>query len=164
MGLLLPGYMPRGVVAITTGLDNTVSVDSTETVVFQLPFTAAPKRIYKVSLRVGRADVDGVGDNAGDTLRYAKNSLAVRCRWASGSTVTTSGTSLGDYRVTVFDDDSTTATGVSAHWFLLDPPAGQLTVGVSIWAGRNAATYGNVRILADGHAHFAVEDVGPYSA
>ncbi|MEU0344248.1 hypothetical protein ABZ092_36240 [Streptomyces bobili] len=161
MGLLSPGHAPRGVVAITTSLSDTAYVTEAETVLYTLPFRAAPKRIYRVSFRVGRADTNGTGDNA--TLRYAKSSMVARCRWASGSSVTTSGTSLGDYRVTVFDDDSSTATGVDASYILLNPPAGQLTVGIFGYAGRAAATYGQVRFIADGNAFLMVEDIGPYS-
>ncbi|ATI18724.1 hypothetical protein SEA_DAUDAU_23 [Streptomyces phage Daudau] len=167
MGLLSPGYGPHGVVAITTGLADTAYVGNTETMVYQLPFIAAPKRIYKVCFRIGRADTDGTGDNADTLIRYAKQSLAARCRWASGSSVTTSGTSLGDYRVTVYDDDSNTASGMDASWYLVNPPSGQLTVGIAIWAAWSPATgtggHGQVRCLADGNAHFVVEDVGPYS-
>ncbi|AFU62076.1 hypothetical protein D854_gp66 [Streptomyces phage R4] len=163
MGLLSADHMPRGVVALTTGLDDTPYISESETMVYQLPFTAAPKRIYKVTLRVGRADTNGTGDQAGDVNRYGKNSLVTRCRWASGSTVTTSGAGVGDYRVTVFDDDSTSATGVCATWFIVNPPAGQTAVGIAIYAGRTAATYGQVRYIADGGAVLVVEDVGPYS-
>lgn len=160
MGLLTPGHMPRGVVAITTDLSDTGYVGDTETMVYQLPFTAAPKRIYKVCFRVGRADTYNQGDT---TTRPAKNSMALRCRWAEGSSVTTGGTPLGDYRVSVFNDSSDTATGIDASFYLVNPPAGQKAVGISIWAARASASYGTVRCLADGHAHLVVEDVGPYS-
>ncbi|MFF7800259.1 DUF7298 domain-containing protein [Streptomyces olivaceus] len=162
MGLLLPGYMPRGIVAIVTDLADTDHVGDTETMVYQLPFTAAPNRIYRVLFRVGRADVDNTG-GADSNNRPAKNSLLVKCRWASGSTVTASGASAGDYRVTVFNDVSDTATGIDTHFFLLNPPAGRSAVGITIRAGRSSSTYGRVRCLADGGAHLAVEDVGPYS-
>jgi hypothetical protein len=46
---------------------------------------------------------------------------------------------------------------------LLNPPSGQLAVGISIRAARAAATYGQVRFLTGPNAHLAVEDVGPYS-
>ncbi|AXQ61080.1 hypothetical protein SEA_HANK144_24 [Streptomyces phage Hank144] len=168
VGLLLPGYMPRGVVAITTDLADTAYVGNTEVIVYQLPFVAAPKRIYKVQFRVGRADTDSGGDNTNSAIRYAKQSLVARCRWASASTVTTSNPHIGEVRVTTFDDDSSTATGIDAHWFLLNPPAGQSAVGIGIWAARSPATgtgtiFGQVRCLADGNAHLAIEDVGPYS-
>ncbi|MDX3405162.1 hypothetical protein PV708_02780 [Streptomyces sp. ME02-6977A] len=160
MGLLLPGYMPRGVVAITTDLNDTAYVGDTETVVYQLPFTAAPKRIYRVHFRVGRADTYSQGDSS---TRPAKSSMQVKCRWAAGSTVTTSGALIGDYRVSVFNDSSDTATGVDASFYLVNPPSGQLAVGISIYANRASATYGTVRCLADTNAHLVVEDVGPYS-
>ncbi|WP_406192333.1 hypothetical protein OH733_05475 [Streptomyces griseus] len=160
MGLLSPGYAPRGVVALLMDLPDSPAVENTETMVYELPFRSAPKRIYRVNIRLGRADTNSTGDAAAHS---AKNSLVMRCRWAAGSTVTTSSTSLGDYRVTVFDDDSNTSTGVSTDFYLINPPAGQLTVGISIRAARVAATYGNVRVIADGHAHLAVEDVGPFS-
>ena len=166
MGLLSPGYGPHGVVAITTDLTSMGDADyvgDTETMVYQLPFIAAPKRIYRVQIRAGRADAHTEGDQEGEIIRYAKNSMVTRCRWASGPTVTTSGTSLGDYRVSVFDDNSTVSTGLHSSWILINPPAGQLTVGISIFAGRAAATYGTVRILTDGGAYLLVEDIGPYS-
>ncbi|WP_438470797.1 DUF7298 domain-containing protein [Streptomyces asiaticus] len=161
MGLLTPGYAPHGVVAITTGLSDTAYVGDTETVVYQLPFIAAPRRIYKVLLRVGMADVDSSGDDT--ARRYAKNAANVTCRWAAGPAVTANSASLGNYRVTCFDDDSLTATGVDATFYLVDPPFGQATVGVTIKAARPAATYGQVRFLTGANAHLAIEDVGPYS-
>ncbi|MER6231732.1 hypothetical protein ABT169_21655 [Streptomyces sp. NPDC001616] len=147
-------------VALTTDLDDSAYAGDAETIVYQLQFRAAPKRIYKVTLRVGRADGTEVGDA---TARGAKNSVVSRCRWASGATVTTSNPHLGDYRVPVFANDSSTSMGVHSSWYLLDPPAGTTTVGISIYAGRAAATYGQVRIIADGNAILVIEDVGPYS-
>ncbi|MFE9924259.1 hypothetical protein ACFYQA_22555 [Streptomyces sp. NPDC005774] len=164
MGLLLPGYMPRGVVGIITELDTTAYVGDTETVVYRLPFIAAPKRIYKVHFQAYSVDADGVGDNANDAIRYAKSGAIIRCRWASGSTVTISGTNIGAQRVPAFDDDSSTSLGADCTSYLLNPPAGQVTVGISIRASRAAATYGQVRFLTNAGSHLAVEDVGPYSA
>ncbi|MBQ0949253.1 MULTISPECIES: hypothetical protein [unclassified Streptomyces] len=163
MGLLLPGYMPRGVVAIMTNLGTTDYIGDTETMVFRLPFQAAPKRIYRVHLVAYSADTDGTGDNTNANIRYAKNSMIIRGRWASGSTVSTSGTAFGEYRVAVFDDDSSTSSGADVAFYLVNPPAGQLTVGVSIATARAAATYGQVRFLAGAMSALVVEDVGPYS-
>lgn len=163
MGLLLPGYMPRGVVAITTGLGDSGLVGDTETVVYQLPFVAAPKRIYKVCFRAGMADTNGTGDNANANIRYAKNGATLQCRWAAGPSVSTSGAVLGVYRVTVFDDDSNTATGADCHFYLVNPPAGQVAVGITLRASRASATYGQVQLYTSGSGHFAVEDVGPFS-
>ncbi|MFG2923875.1 hypothetical protein ACGFYA_20495 [Streptomyces sp. NPDC048305] len=164
MGLLSPGYMPRGVVALLNNLDETAYVGSTETMVYQLPFVAAPKRIYKVHLQAYSVDTDGVGDNASTNIRYAKTSMIMRFRWAAGSTVTTSGTVLGAHRVSVFDDDSTTSSSADCAFYLVNPPAGQLAVGVSIWSARTPdTTYGKVRFLTSTGSHLAVEDVGPFS-
>lgn len=164
MGLLLPGYAPHGVVALTNNLAETAYVGNTETMVYQLPFIAAPKRIYRMHLQVYAVDTDGAGDNANSAIRYAKNSMIIRGRWASGSTVSTSGTIIGNHRVTVYDDDSTTSSGADCTFYLLNPPAGQLTVGISIWAARTPdTTYGKVRFLVNTGSHLSVEDVGPYS-
>ncbi|MGM9381122.1 DUF7298 domain-containing protein [Streptomyces antibioticus] len=163
MALLLPGYQPHGIVAITKNLDTTAYVGDTETMVYQLPFIAAPKRIYRVHLQVYAIDTDGTGDNTNANIRYAKNSMIIKCRWASGSTVTTSGSTTGEHRVTVYDDDSTTASGADVAFYLCNPPAGQLTAGISIATARASATYGQVRILPGSYSYFAVEDVGPFS-
>ncbi|WP_436739919.1 DUF7298 domain-containing protein [Streptomyces sp. BBFR102] len=164
MGLLSADHLPRGVVALMNDLDSTEYVGNTETMVYQLPFRAAPKRIYKVHLQAYSADTDGVGDNANTNIRYAKSSLLIRVRWAAGTTVTTSGTVIGAHRVSVFDDDSTTATSADCSFYLINPPAGQLTVGLSIWAARTPdTTYGKVRFLTSAGSHLAVEDVGPFS-
>ncbi|WAB08727.1 hypothetical protein SEA_ANDRIS_23 [Streptomyces phage Andris] len=163
MGLLDASHMPRGIVAITQNLATTAQIGDTETMVYQLPFKAAPKRIYRVHLQAYAADTDGVGDNTNANIRYAKNSMVLRGRWATGTTVTTAGTAFGEGRATVFDDDSATAGGIDINWYLLNPPSGQLTVGVAIYVARAAATYGTVRILPGSFSFFAVEDVGPYS-
>lgn len=163
MGLLSADHMPRGVVAITTDLASTAYVGDTETMVYTLPFTAAPKRIYRVHLQVYSVDTDGVGDNTNSNVRYAKSGAAIRCRWASGSTVTTSSTILGAHRVTVFDDDSSTSSGADCTYYLLNPPRGQATVGISLATARPAASYGQVRFLTGTGNHFAIEDVGPYA-
>ncbi|MFJ6680596.1 DUF7298 domain-containing protein [Streptomyces werraensis] len=163
MGLLSADHMPRGVVAIMKDLGTTAYVGDTETVVYQLGFTAAPKRIYRVHLQAYVVDVDGVGDNTNSNIRYAKNSALVRCRWASGSTVTASSTVIGATRVTVFDDDSSTSSGVDASYYLVNPPRGLVTVGISLLAGRTAATYGSVRFLSSASDSLVIEDVGPYS-
>jgi|SRR5690606_1875434 len=157
--------MPRGVVALTTNLDsmgNDAYVD-TETVVYTLSFTAAPKRFYKVHFQVYSVDSDGTGDNANNDIRYAKSSAAIRCRWASGSTVTTSSSILGAHRVTVFDDDSSTASGADISYFLINPPRGLTTVGITLAAARTPATYGKVRFLTSTGNHLSIEDVGPFS-
>lgn len=163
MGLLSADHMPRGVVAITTDLASTDYVGDTETMVYQLPFTAAPKRIYRVHLQVYSVDTDGTGDNTNSNIRYAKSAAAIRCRWASGPIVTTSGTILGAHRVTVYDDDSSTSSGADCTFYLLNPPRGQLTVGISLATARAAATYGQIRFLASSGNHLAIEDVGPYA-
>lgn len=164
MGLLDASHMPRGIVALTTGLATTASVGDTETVIYQLPFVAAPKRIYRVHFQVYAVDTDGVGDNVNAAIRYAKSSAIIRCRWAAGSSVSASGTVIGEHRVTVYDDDSTTASGADVCFYLVNPPSGQLTAGITLCTARAAATYGAVRILPGVLSCFAVEDVGPYSA
>lgn len=164
MGLLTPGYGPHGVVAITTGLADSGLVGDTETVVYKLTFTAAPKRIYRINFRAMMADTDSTGDQTNTIIRYAKNGATIGCRWATGSTVTTSGTPLGYIRATVFDDDSVTAMGAELTCYLVNPPRGQLTVGITLKTARAAATYGQVQLYQSGVGHLAIEDVGPYSA
>ncbi|MFF8845492.1 hypothetical protein ACF08N_22660 [Streptomyces sp. NPDC015127] len=155
--------MPRGVVAITTTLDNSAVVGDTETVVYTLSFTAAPKRIYKVCFRAAVVDTNGTGDNTNSAIRYAKNAADIRCRWAVGSSVTATSNNLGLMRATVFDDDSITAMGVDASYYLLNPPRGQITVGITLKAARASATYGQVGLYPNSGSHLAIEDVGPHS-
>ncbi|WP_432006298.1 DUF7298 domain-containing protein [Streptomyces parvus] len=163
MGLLSADHMPRGVVAITLDLSNSAVVGETETVIYTLPFTAAPKRIYKVCFRAAVVDTNGTGDNANNAIRYAKNAADIRCRWASGASVTTSSNNLGVLRATVFDDDSVTAGGVDASFYMLNPPRGQITVGITLRAARTSATYGQVGLYPNPGSHFVIEDVGPYA-
>ncbi|ATI18887.1 hypothetical protein SEA_JANUS_24 [Streptomyces phage Janus] len=163
MGLLSADHMPRGVVAITLDLANSAVVGDTETMIYTLSFTAAPKRIYKVCFRAAVVDTNGTGDNANSAIRYAKNAADIRCRWASGASVTTSSSSLGLIRATVFDDDSVTAGGADASFYLLNPPRGQITVGITLRAARASATYGQVGLYPNAGSHLAIEDVGPHS-
>ncbi|MCD2462465.1 hypothetical protein MBT42_02715 [Streptomyces sp. MBT42] len=149
--------------AITTTLDNSAVVGDTETVVYTLSFTAAPKRIYKVCFRAAVVDTNGTGDNANSAIRYAKNAADIRCRWAVGASVTATSNNLGLMRATVFDDDSITAMGADASFYLLNPPRGQITVGITLKAARASATYGQVGLYPNSGSHLAIEDVGPHS-
>lgn len=160
MGLLSPGHAPRGVVALLTEFGHSDLLGDTETMAYQITFTAAPNRIYRVHFHAVAADTDGVGDNS---ARGAKNCMVARCRWASGSTVTTAGTLIGRNRTSVFVNDSLSATSVDFSSYLVNPPRGQLTVGISGQAGRSAASYGRVAFLGTDGSHFAVEDVGPFA-
>ncbi len=160
MGLLSPGHAPRGVVALLTEFPHSDLLGDTETMVYQLPFIAAPNRIYRVHFHAVAADTDGEGDNS---ARGAKNCMIARCRWASGSAVTTGGTLIGNNRTSVFVNDSLSATSVDFSSYLINPPRGQLTVGISGQAGRAAATYGRVAFLGQAGSYFVIEDVGPFS-
>ncbi|MFI6205904.1 hypothetical protein ACIBAI_05815 [Streptomyces sp. NPDC051041] len=151
----------KGVVALQTltAMTDAQYVGDTETMIYTQSFTAEASRCYKVVLRIASVDTDGTGDST--SLRYAKQSAMTTVRWAAASTVTTSAASLGTFYTTVFDDDSNTSTGVEATFYLNDPPAGLITVGVSLVARRAAATYGRVRYLTSTRSTLAVEDAGP---
>ncbi|MDX3525068.1 hypothetical protein P1P75_01010 [Streptomyces sp. ID05-39B] len=163
MGLLLPGYMPRGVVAVLNLLQaDTTAAVTTETMAYQLPFVAAPKRIYRVHLGVYIVDTNTTGDGTATSFP-AKNSAVIRARWAQGSSVTITGTPFGASRATVFNDDNSTAGSADSTFYLFNPPAGQVTVGVSIAPVRAAATYGAVSLSPSTGSHLVIEDVGPYA-
>jgi hypothetical protein len=108
-------------------------------------------------LFASQADTNATGDGS---TRVAKTSLRTRCRWVSGLGVTTSSTSLGGIRTTCFVNDSTTATGIDASWILNNPPAGKITIGITLEAVRAPATYGSVQILTDDGGRLSVEDIG----
>ncbi|MFI2673995.1 siphovirus ReqiPepy6 Gp37-like family protein [Streptomyces albidoflavus] len=150
---------PRGIVALQT-LGDTEYIGDAETIVYRRTFTAEAGRCYKIHLRVPVVDADSTGD--APSVRYAKQAAYTFCRWASGTTVSASSATLGAVSTTVYDDDSTTATGVDAAFFLNNPPAGSATVGIGLTARRAAATYGKVRYLSGATTcTLAIEDVGP---
>ncbi|MEU2111514.1 siphovirus ReqiPepy6 Gp37-like family protein [Streptomyces sp. NPDC019507] len=150
---------PRGIVALQT-LGTPSYIGDTPTIVYTQQFTASANRCYRVTLRVASTDTDAVGDNADSNIRYAKQGLYTTVRWASGTTVTTTSTLIGDYFSTTFDDDSNTSTGLNLNCFINKPPAGTVTVGVAISTRRAAATYGLVRYLPGSLSTLAIEDVG----
>ncbi|MEU9605467.1 hypothetical protein [Streptomyces sp. NPDC048057] len=146
--------------AIQTDLTNT-ALASVETMAYQLTFTAAPKRIYKVHFLAYLVDAGSEGDGTA-SVYPVKNAAIVRGRWAPGASAS-DGTVFGAYRVAVFDDDATAAQGCDCTFYLTNPPAGQTTVGISIAPSRPATTYGPVAFQPSIGSHLVVEDVGPYS-
>ncbi|MFJ3974894.1 hypothetical protein [Streptomyces sp. NPDC090021] len=149
----------RGVKALQT-LGTSAYVGDTATMVYTQQFTAEAGRCYKVTLRVASVDTDGAGDNANASIRYAKQSAFTCIRWATGTTVTPSSTLAADFYSTVYDDDSSTSTGLNIDCFINNPPAGPITVGVTLNTRRAAATYGMVRYLPSGMSQLAIEDAG----
>ena len=152
----------RGIVVLKQNLPTTAYIGDTETIVYSQAFTAETGRCYKITLCVSSVDKDSAGDNADDNLRYPRQSGVTTCRAATaGATLSTSSPSLGSIFTTVVDDDSQSASGVCAAWYLNNPAPGTCTVGISLYAKRPAATYGSVRYIAYGNQQLAVEDVGP---
>ncbi|MFI0985018.1 siphovirus ReqiPepy6 Gp37-like family protein [Streptomyces exfoliatus] len=149
--------VPRGVLVVQAPLTQTPYIGDTETVVYTQQFTAEAGRCYRVILRVAVVDTDGTGDST--TLRYPKQGAETRVRWAVGATVTTSAFLAGNAYTTTFDDDSATGTGLNLTCYINNPPAGLVTVGVTIGTRRPAATYGMVRLLPS-TGMLAVEDAG----
>lgn len=161
-GWRTPSYVersPRGIVSVQA-LASTAYIGDTETIVYSQTFTAEANRCYEINFRVAVVDTDATGDNASSTIRYAKQSGYTACRWAAGSTASNTSTLLGTFYNTLFDDDSFTATGINANWYLNNPPAGTVTIGIGLKVNRAAATYGQVRYLVSGGSHLAIEDVG----
>ncbi|WP_308408956.1 siphovirus ReqiPepy6 Gp37-like family protein [Streptomyces sp. AC558_RSS880] len=147
----------RGVIAMQT-LATSAYVGDTSTLIYSQQFTAEAGRCYKVVLRIAAIDTDGTGDNS--TVRYAKQGAYTTVRWAAGSTVSTTGTLVGDAFSTTFDDDSNTATGLDINCYINNPPAGLITVGVTLNSRRAAATYGMVRYLPGSLSQLVIEDAG----
>ncbi|MER7109684.1 siphovirus ReqiPepy6 Gp37-like family protein [Streptomyces sp. NPDC000229] len=147
----------KGVLAMQT-LATSAYVGDTSTLIYSQQFTAEAGRCYKVVLRIAAVDTDGTGDNS--TVRYAKQGAYTTVRWAAGSTVTTTSTLVGDAFSTTFDDDSNTATGLDINCYINNPPAGLITVGVTLNTRRAAATYGMVRYLPGSLSQLVIEDAG----
>ncbi|MGA5019245.1 siphovirus ReqiPepy6 Gp37-like family protein [Streptomyces griseoincarnatus] len=147
----------KGIIAIQT-LATTPYVGDTPTLVYTQQFTAEAGRCYKVVLRIASVDTDGTGDQT--TYRYAKQGGYTAVRWAAGSTVSTTSALVGDAFNTTFDDDSNTATGLDINCYINNPPAGLITVGVTLNTRRAAATYGMVRYLPGSLSQMAIEDAG----
>jgi hypothetical protein len=147
----------KGVLAMQT-LATSSYIGDTATVVYTQQFTAEAGRCYKAVLRIAAIDTDGTGDNA--SLRYAKQGAYTCVRWAAGSTVSTTSTLVGDAFSTTFDDDSNTATGLDINCYINNPPAGLITVGVTLSTRRAAATYGMVRFLPGSLSQLVIEDAG----
>lgn len=149
----------KGVVALQN-LTTSAYIGDTASVIYTQQFTAEAGRCYKVVVRIASVDTDGTGDNANTSIRYAKQGAYTCVRWAAGTTVTTSSTLAADFFSTTFDDDSNTSTGVNITCYINNPPAGPITVGVTLNTRRAAATYGMVRYLPGGLSQLAVEDAG----
>ncbi|AKY03779.1 hypothetical protein SEA_VERSE_24 [Streptomyces phage Verse] len=152
----------RGLVAPIQMLGTSAYVGNTETMIYTQQFTAQANRSYKVVMRMPSVDTDGAGDNTNSTIRYAKQGAITYCRWAAGATVTTASQSVGNFYTTTFDDDSVTSMGLMCEWYIVNPPAGLITVGISLFAYRSPhTTYGMVRYLPSASATLGIEDVGP---
>ncbi len=147
----------KGVVAIQN-LATSQYIGDTATLIYSQQFTAEAGRCYKVVLRIAAVDTDGTGDQT--TNRYAKQGAYTTVRWAAGSTVSTTSTLVGDAFSTTFDDDSNTATGLDINCYINNPPAGLITVGVTLNTRRAAATYGMVRYLPGSLSQLVIEDAG----
>lgn len=147
----------KGVLAMQT-LATSSYIGDTATLIYSQQFTAEAGRCYKVVLRIAAVDTDGTGDNA--SLRYAKQGAYTTVRWAAGSTVTTTSSLVADAFSTTFDDDSNTATGLDINCYINNPPAGLITVGVTLNTRRTAATYGMVRYLPGSLSQLVIEDAG----
>ncbi|AKY03707.1 hypothetical protein AVT26_gp25 [Streptomyces phage Lannister] len=155
----VPAKLARGIVYTAT-LGTTAYIGDTETMAYTHTFKAAAGRTYKIHYRLTSVDTDGTGDNTNTNIRYAKNSAILYCRWKSGTSVSVTDPQIAQAYATVFDDDSTSSTGAELTAYLIDPPAGDVTVGLSVKTGRAAATYGQVRFLPAGGARMVIEDVG----
>ncbi|MFI1655614.1 hypothetical protein ACH4ZU_12005 [Streptomyces sp. NPDC020472] len=149
----------RGVKALQT-LTTSAYVGDTATVIYTQQFTAEAGRCYKVTLRIASVDTDGTGDNANTNIRYAKQGAYTCVRWAAGTSVTTSSTLVADFYSTTYDDDSNTSSGLNLACYINNPPAGPITVGVTLNTRRVAATYGMVRYLPGALSQLAIEDAG----
>ncbi|MFJ9827698.1 siphovirus ReqiPepy6 Gp37-like family protein [Streptomyces sp. NPDC101160] len=147
----------KGVVAIQN-LALSAYVADTATLVYTQQFTAEAGRCYKVALRIAAVDTDNTGDST--TARYAKQGAYTTVRWASGATVTTSSSLVGDAYSTTFDDDSNTSNGLDINCYINNPPAGPITVGITLNTRRAAATYGMVRYIPGGLSTLVIEDAG----
>ncbi|MFG2209948.1 siphovirus ReqiPepy6 Gp37-like family protein [Streptomyces sp. NPDC091682] len=147
----------KGVIAIQN-LALSAYVADSATLVYTQQFTAEAGRCYKVALRIASVDTDNAGDSA--TARYAKQGAYTTVRWASGTTVTTSSTLVGDAYSTTFDDDSNTSNGLDINCYINNPPAGPITVGITLNTRRAAATYGMVRYIPGGLSTLVIEDAG----
>ncbi|ATE85128.1 hypothetical protein SEA_GOBY_23 [Streptomyces phage Goby] len=148
----------RGIV-YTAALGTSAHVGDTETVLYSHTFKAAAGRTYKIHYRFTSVDTDGTGDST-EPARYAKNSALIYCRWKSGTSVAVTDPQIAQGYQSVYDDDSTSSSGTELTAYLINPPAGDVTVGISVKTGRAAATYGQVRFLPGGGARMVVEDVG----
>ncbi|WP_369186486.1 siphovirus ReqiPepy6 Gp37-like family protein [Streptomyces sp. R08] len=147
----------KGVLSIQA-LSTTEYIGDSPSVVYRQTFTAEAGRCYKVLLRVASVDTDGVGDQT--TNRFAKQSAYTCVRWAAGTTVTTTSALAGDAFSTTFDDDSNTSTGLNLNCYINNPPAGPVTVGITLSTRRAAASYGMVRYLPGSLSQLVVEDAG----
>ncbi|WP_412076906.1 siphovirus ReqiPepy6 Gp37-like family protein [Streptomyces xanthophaeus] len=147
----------KGVVAIQN-LALSAYIADTAALVYTQQFTAEAGRCYKVALRIASVDTDNAGDSA--TARYAKQGAYTTVRWASGTTVTTSSSLVGDAYSTTFDDDSNTSNGLDINCYINNPPAGPITVGITLNTRRAAATYGMVRYIPGGLSTLVIEDAG----
>ncbi|MGW2541546.1 siphovirus ReqiPepy6 Gp37-like family protein [Kitasatospora sp. NPDC001574] len=148
---------PRGIVTIKI-LGDTPYVGDTRTVVYSHTFTAEAKRVYRVGLRIAYVDADGTGDSS---VRQAKQQAVTAVRWASGDTITPdTGKLVGEINTTLFHDDSQTASGLSSDFYINNPPAGTVTLGVTLRTRLPAATNGSVRFLVGTQSEMIIADEG----
>ncbi|WP_031513717.1 DUF7298 domain-containing protein [Streptomyces sp. NRRL F-5123] len=154
MGVTLyPDPRPRGVI-VRQIVSTSALVGNTETMMYTQTFYAEAGRNYEIHFRtavLGNSAGDGTAVQSGRTI----------CRWAAGSTVTTAGTLIGDVYTTAFAPDLTRASGVDATFNLISPPAGLITIGISLYALRQpASTYGSVHYGTNGQSELLVSDNG----
>ncbi|AOQ26922.1 hypothetical protein SEA_RANA_23 [Streptomyces phage Rana] len=147
----------RGIVYHQAITANTAYIGDTETIVYPHTFQAAQGRTYKFTYNLLVVDADGVGDT---TPPGAKNAAHLYGRWASGATVTSSSTVVAQKYHTIFSDSSDRDSGTMLVGYVVNPPAGQVTVGLGLRVRIASGTNGMTRILPGGGSYFAVEDVG----
>ncbi|AKY03778.1 hypothetical protein SEA_VERSE_23 [Streptomyces phage Verse] len=156
---------PLGIVYYNT-VGSTAYVGDTETRAWLATYTAAPGRLYRVTLNVAAVDADAVADVATTADHGAKNSCTFRARWAYGTDATVTSTDMGAFYQSVYDDDSMFGSGACHQWFIgsasLTP--GPLSVAITMKATKAAATYGSVRVLTLGGntTSLQIEDIGGY--
>ncbi|WJN62721.1 hypothetical protein [Streptomyces phage phiScoe15] len=157
---------PRGI-RYYSSLGSTAYVGDTETRAYLATFTAETPRLYRVTLNLAIVDSDATGDTT-STTHGAKQSATIRARWAYGADATTASSDLGAFYQSVYDDDSTFASGAMHQWFIGGAAAGQMSVAITLKATRTPSSgtggYGQVRILTAGGntTSLQVEDIGPW--
>ncbi|AGM12046.1 hypothetical protein SEA_GODPOWER_24 [Streptomyces phage Godpower] len=147
----------RGIVSHEAITLNTDYIGDTETIVYPHTFQAAQGRTYKFTYNLLVVDANATGDT---TPPGAKNAAHLYGRWAAGSTVTTSSAVVAQKYHTIFSDSSDRDSGTMLVGYLINPPAGQITVGLGLRVRIASGTNGMTRILPGSGSYIAIEDVG----